>query len=114
MHTSLCQHFCHRSGVVVRFQRHVIAGAGGIPRRNLPQQRSRGRLVHLLQGEHLRLLLRDEVYKNLPLCLMLRYDKAVGIQCQQFHSVLQNIIDVGFQNVCFGAVHSLNAVALDQ
>ena len=43
-----------------------------------------------------------------------RLDEAVGIQSQQFHSFLQNIVDIRFQNVCLGAVHSLNAVALDQ
>ena len=38
----------------------------------------------------------------------------MGIQCQQFHKQLQNIVDVRFQNICLGAVHGLNAVALDQ
>ena len=38
-----------------------IARAGIVPRRSVPQQRSGGGLVHLLQSEHLRLLRCDDV-----------------------------------------------------
>ena len=82
MHAPLFQHPGHRCGVVVRFQLHRIIRAGVVTRRSLPQQRSGGRLVHLLQGEHLRLLRRDEVYKDFPLRLIVRLDEAVGIQSQ--------------------------------
>ena len=82
LHAPFFQHPGHGCGVVVRFQRYPIAGTGEVPRRNLSQQRSGGGLVHLLQGEHLRLLLCDEIYKSLPLSLIVRLDEAVGIQSQ--------------------------------
>ena len=82
VHAPLFQHPGHRCGVVVHFQRHPIARAGIVPCRSVPQQRSGGGLVHLLQGEHLRLLRCDKVYKDLPLGLIVRLDEAVGIQSQ--------------------------------
>ena len=80
------QHPGHRSGMVVRFQQHHIAGAGIVPCRGIPQQRSGGGLVHLLQGKHIRLFLSDKLHKSIPLGLICRFDETVGIQCQQFHS----------------------------
>ena len=44
------QHPGHRSGMVIRFQQHHIAGAGVVPRRDICQQRRSGGLVHLLQA----------------------------------------------------------------
>ena len=82
MHAPFFQHPGHCCGVVVLFQLHRIIRAGVVSLRDIPQQRSGGRLVHLLQGEHLRLLLCDEVYKDLPLSLIVRLDEAVGIQSQ--------------------------------
>ena len=57
------QHPGHRSGMVIRFQQHHIAGAGVVPRRDICQQRRSGGLVHLLQGEHIRLFLSDKLHK---------------------------------------------------
>ncbi len=82
MHAPFFQHPGHCCGVIVRFQQQRIAGAGTVTRRSIPQQRSGSSLVHLLQGEHLRLLLCDEIYKSLPLSLIVRLDEAVGIQSQ--------------------------------
>ena len=96
------QHPGHRSSMVIRFQQHHIAGAGVVSRRDIPQQRSGGRLVHLLQGEHLRLLLCDEIYKSVPLCLIVRLDKAVGIQSQQFHSLYRISLMSDFRTSALG------------
>ena len=69
----------------------------------------------ILQGEHIRLFLSDKLHKSIPLGLICRFDEAVGVQCQQFHSFfLQNIVNIRFQHVCLGAVHRLDAVSLYQ
>ena len=102
MHAPLFQHPGHCCGVVVRFQQHHIAGAGVVSRRDIPQQQSGGRLVHLLQGEHIRLLLCDEIYKSVPLCLIVRLDEAVGIQSQQFHDLYKISLMSDFRTSALG------------
>lgn len=102
LHAPLFQHPGYGCGVVVRFQQHCIAGAGIISRRSLSQQRSGGGLVHLLQGEHLRLLPGDKVHKDLPLCLIVRLDEAVGIQSQQFHSFYRISLMSDFRTSALG------------
>ena len=79
LYAALFQHPRHRSGVVICLQRHLIAGTGEITCRYVLKLWRRNRLVYFLQGEHIRLFVCDNVYKNFPLGFIIRLNEAVGI-----------------------------------